>query len=246
MIDTSVTTYSRAAGIFLILTIFGGWFGEMYVPSHMMTGHAAATAAQLRDNDGLFRLGFTAYLLEAFSDLVLAWLLYVLLRPVHRELALLSAFFGLVSMSLFAVTQMFYFSAPIFVTGSKHLTVFSPEQLDALASVFLSLSARLSGLFMLFYGTAWMIRGYLTFRSRYLPRWLGAVMIVGGLGFVAKNLTMLLLPGYSSDMLLAPMFLTVVASAIWMLFKGVNLGEWNRTLANRSDSFSPQPKPPRQ
>ena len=246
MIETSVTTYSRAAGIFLILTIFGGWFGEMYVPSHMMTGHAAATAAQLRDHDGLFRLGFTAYLLEAFSDLVLAWLFYVLLRPVHRELALLSAFFGLVSMSLFAVTEMFYFSAPIFVTGSKHLTVFSPEQLDALASVFLSLYARLSGLFMLFYGTAWITRGYLTFRSRYLPRWLGAVMIVGGLGFVAKNLTMLLLPSYSSDMLLAPMFLTVVASAIWMLFKGVNLGEWNRTLANQSESLSPQPRPRRQ
>jgi len=183
---------------------------------------------------------------SAFSDLVLAWLFYVLLRPVHRELALLSAFFGLVSMSLFAVTEMFYFSAPIFVTGSKHLTVFSPEQLDALASVFLSLYARLSGLFMLFYGTAWITRGYLTFRSRYLPRWLGAVMIVGGLGFVAKNLTMLLLPGYSSDMLLAPMFLTVVASAIWMLFKGVNLGEWNRTLANQSESLSPQPRPRRQ
>ena len=246
MIETSVTTYSRAAGIFLILTIFGGWFGEMYVPSHMITGHAAATAAQLRDHDGLFRLGFTAYLLEAFSDLVLAWLFYVLLRPVHRELALLSAFFGLVSMSLFAVTEMFYFSAPIFVTGSKHLTVFSPEQLDALASVFLSLYARLSGLFMLFYGTAWIIRGYLTFRSRYLPRWLGAVMIVGGLGFVAKNLTMLLLPSYSSDMLLAPMFLTVVASAIWMLFKGVNLGEWNRTLANQSESLSQKPRPRRQ
>ena len=131
MIETSVTTYSRAVGIFLILTMIGGYFGEMYVPSQIMTGDAAATVAQLRQNEGLFRLGFAAYLVEAFSDIILAWLFYVLLRPVHRDLALLSAFFGLVSMSLFAVTQMFYFSAPVFLKGSKYLAAFSPPQLEA-------------------------------------------------------------------------------------------------------------------
>jgi hypothetical protein len=237
MIETSITTYSRGIGVFLILTVFGGWFGEMYVPSHIMTGDAVATVAQLKANDGLFRLGFAAYLVEAFSDLVLSWLFYVVLRPVHRELALLSAFFGIVSMSLFAVTQMFYFSAPIFLSGKAYLTAFSPAQLEGLTNVFLSLYARLSDLFMLLYGTAWIIRGYLTFRSGYLPRSLGAVMMVGGLGFVAKNVTKLLLPEYSSDMLLAPMFFTVVASAIWMLFRGVNLGNWRRAVAVRSNNF---------
>jgi hypothetical protein len=119
MNDTTVKTYCRAAGIFLILTIFAGWFGEMYVPSFIMTGDAAATASQLKLHESLFRLGFTAYLIEALSDVVLAWLFFVLLRPVHRDLALLSAFFGLVSMSIFAVAQMFYFSAPMFLRGSK-------------------------------------------------------------------------------------------------------------------------------
>ena len=145
----------------------------MYVPSLMMTGDAATTAAQLRLNDGLFRLGFAAYLVEAFSDVVLAWLFYVLLKPVHRDLALLSAFFGLVSMSIFAVTKMFYFAAPMFLTGSHYLMAFPPDQLDSLASLFLSLYAGLSGLSMLFYGTGWILRGYLTFRSGYLPRFLG-------------------------------------------------------------------------
>ena len=128
MIETSVRTYSRAVGIFLILTMLGGWFGEMYVPSVIMTGDAATTAAQLRLNGDLFRLGFAAYLVEAFSDVVLAWLFYVLLKPVHRDLALLSALFGIVSMSLFAVTQMFYFSATMFVGESRYLTAFPPAQ----------------------------------------------------------------------------------------------------------------------
>jgi hypothetical protein len=72
MIDISVKTYSRAVGIFLVLTIIGGLFGEMYVPSLIMTGDAATTASHLMLNNSLFRLGFAAYLVEAFSDVVLA------------------------------------------------------------------------------------------------------------------------------------------------------------------------------
>lgn len=238
MIDTSVKTYCRAVGVLLILSIAGGCYGELYIPSVIMTGDAAAIANQLRHNDGLFRLGFAAYLVEAFSDLVLAWLFYVLLRPVHRELALLSAFFGLVSMALFAVTQMFYFCAPHFLTGRQYLTVFSPDQLEAFASLFLSLSARLSGLFMLFYGTGWIIRGYLSFRSGYLPRFLGVLMVAAGAGFVAQNITKVLAPAYSSSVLLAPMFLNVVVLAIWMLARGVDRDKWGRAIAAETTGCS--------
>lgn len=228
MIETSVTTYSRAVGLLLLLTIAGGWFGEMYVPSLMMTGDAATTADQLRQSQGLFRIGFAAYLVEAFSDVVLAWLFYVLLKPVHRDLALLAAFFGLVSMTLFAVTKMFYFFAPTFLEGGPYLAAFTPEQLQAFTSLFLSLYAGLSGLFMLFYGTAWILRGWLTFRSGYLPRFLGVLMVAAGLGFVAKNVTMVLAPAYSADLLLAPMFLNAVVLAVWMLVRGVDRDKWDR------------------
>lgn len=228
MIDISVKSYSRAVGILLILTIVGGWFGEMYVPSLMMTPDAATTAANLRLNDGLFRLGFAAYLVEAFSDIVLAWLFYILLRPVHRDLALLAAFFGLVSTMLFAVTKMLYFSAPMFLSGRAYLAAFPPEQLDALAAAFLSLYGWLSGLTMLFYGIAWIIRGWLAFGSGYLPRFLGAIMVAAGLGFSAKTVTYVLAPAYSSDLLLAPMFVNIIVLAVWMLARGVDGDKWDR------------------
>lgn len=231
MIETSVKTYSRAVAVFLILSMFAGWFGELHVPSVMMTGDAATTADQLRANEDLFRLGFAAYLVEAFSDVVLAWLLYVLLKPVHRDLALLSAFFGLVSMSLFATTKMLYFAAPMFLKESEYLTAFSPNQLESLASAFLNLYAVLGGVSMLFYGTAWIIRGYLTFRSAYLPRFLGALMVVAGVGFAAKTITAVLAPAYSSDILLVPMFFNMVAVAIWMLVRGVDQEKSNRVTA---------------
>ena len=231
MIQISARTYARAVGIFLILSAVGGWFGEIYVPSVMLTGDAATTAAQLRLHEGLFRLGFAAYLVEAFSDIVLAWLLYVLLRPVHRDLALLSAFFGLVSMLVFAVTKLLYFAAPMFLSGSRYLTAFPPDQADSLASLVLSLYAGLGGVSMLFYGTAWIIRGYLTLMSGYLPRFLGALMIAAGLGFVAKTVTQVLVPDLSSNLLLALMFVNIVVLAIWMLAKGVNREKWERATA---------------
>ena len=228
MSQISVKAYSRAVGIFLVLSMIGGFFGEMYVPSQMLAGDAAATAVQLRQNDGLFRLGFAAYLVEAFSDIILAWLFYILLKPVDRHLALLSAFVGLVSMTLFAVTKMFYFSAPLFLTGSKYLSAFPADQMEAFASLFILLYAGLSGLTFFFYGAAWIIRGYLTFRSTYLPRSLGALMILAGAGFMAKTLTYVLAPAYSSDVLLAPMFLNALAVALWMLIKGVDRERWDR------------------
>ena len=226
MTAVSARTYSRAVGIFLLLSMVGGYYGEMYVPSLMMGGDATTTAAQLRQNDGLFRLGFAGYLIEAVSDIIIAWLFYVLLKPVDRDLALLSALFGLVSMCLFAVAKMFYFAAPIFVRGSKYLTAFPPDQLDAFASLFILLYGGLSGLTFLFYGIGWLIRGYLTFRSGYLPRMLGGLMCLAGVGFAAKTITYVLAPAYSSDVLLAPMFFNAIAVTLWMLLKGVDPDKW--------------------
>ncbi|MGQ0558503.1 MAG: DUF4386 domain-containing protein [Sphingosinicella sp.] len=230
MTEPSLSTYSRLVCLLLIVTMAGGIYGELYVPSLFLTGDVASTAALLRANEGLFRLGFAAYLAEAFSDVVLAWLFYVLLRPVNRSLALLSAFLGLVSMLIFAVTKMLYFSAPVFL-GDSLSPAFSPAQQDALAFASLSMYGRLSLLSMLFYGAGWIVRGYLTVRSTFLPRFLGLLMILSGLGFVARTLTFLLAPSLSSDLLLAPMFLNVVLLALWMLFRGVDRARWEEMSA---------------
>lgn len=222
-----VQTYARIAGVLFLLSALAGGFGEAFVPARLLVrADAAATARNIHAFDALFRWGFAAYLVEAVCDIALALVLYVLLRPVHKNLALLAAFFGLVSTALFAVAELFYFAAALVLGGGDYLKTFSPGQLDTLALLSLKLYGLGAGLFLVFYGVASVLRGYLILRSGYLPRFLGVLLIAAGLGFVAKNFALVLAPRYASDVLLLPMMLTVVALTGWFLVKGVNVPRW--------------------
>ncbi len=136
----SIQTWVRIAGVLLLLTIVAGGFGEFYVPSRLIvSADAAATAKNIRDSGWLFRVGFASYLVEAVCDIALALIFYILLRPVRKDLALLAAFFGLVSTALFAVAELFYFAASIILGGAGYLKTFSPDQLNTLALLSLKL-----------------------------------------------------------------------------------------------------------
>jgi Domain of unknown function (DUF4386) len=211
-----------------LISFVAGAFGEFYVPSKLIvTGNAAATVSNILDHDILFRLGFAGYLLEALCDVGLALVLYVLLKPVDRNLALLSAFFGLVSTALFAVCEMFFFCAPFLVKNPVFAQSFTREQLDALFYFLVRVYAAGAGLFMVFYGTASLIRGYLMYRSGYLPRFVGVLSALVGVAFVVKNFTLVLAPAYSSDLILIPAPITVLVLSVWFLTKGVDVVKWN-------------------
>ncbi len=229
---SSVQRYARAAGIMFLISFVAGSFGEFYVPSKLIVaGNAAATVSNIVDHEMLFRLGFAGYLLEALCDVGLALVLYVLLKPVHRNLALLSAFFGLISTALFAVCEMLFFCAPLLVKIPVFAQSFSREQLDALVYFFVRVYATGAGLFMVFYGSASLIRGYLIYRSGYIPRFIGVLFGLGGVAFIVKNFTLVLAPAYSSDLLLAPAPITILVLTVWFLAKGVDVDKWNERVS---------------
>jgi hypothetical protein len=233
---THIQTYARVAGILFLISFLGGAFGEFYVPSSLIvSGDPAATFNNITSHEWLFRLGFAGYLLEGLCDTALSLLLYVLLKPVHRNLALLSAFLGLISTALFAVAEMFFFSGPILLNNPVFLQTFSRDQVSALSYLFIRIYGFGAALFMVFYGSASLIRGYLIYRSGYLPRFLGVLLGVAGVGFILKNFTLVLAPAYSSDFLLLPAPLTVLVLTLWFLFKGVDVQKWEaRVIASRA------------
>jgi len=228
----SVQTYARIAGVLFLLSIVAGIFGELYVPSKLVvSADAAATAKNITAFDSLFRLGFAIYLVEAVCDIALTLILYVLLRPVSKDIALLAAFFGLVSTALFGVAELFYFAPSLILGGTDYLKTFSPDQLNTLALLSLKLYGYGGGIFMVFYGVASVLRGYLIFRSGYLPKVLGVLLALGGLGFVTKNFALVLAPAYAYDSLLLPMFLAGVSLTVWLLVRGIDVLKWEAKAA---------------
>lgn len=237
-LSVSVQRYARIAGALFLLSIVAGFFGEVYVPSKIIvSGDAAATARNILTFHSLFRFGFASYLVEALCDISLTLIFYVLLRPVQKDLALLSAFFGIISTALYAVAELFYFAASI-VLGSAHpLKAFSPDQLKDLALLSLRMFGYGSGIFMVFYGVASVLRGVLIFRSGYLPRFLGVLLGLAGLGFIAKSFALVLAPAYASDALLLPMSLAGFSLTVWFLVRGVDVPKWREKAA----AFDAQP-----
>jgi len=219
----TVSRYARIAGVAMLLSIVFGFLGELYLPGKIVVRQdAAATAANIVGNPTFFRLTFAAYLVEGICDVILCVFFYVLLRPVNRNLALLSAFFGIASMVIYAVSEASFFAASIVLGDSSGMGTFTADQRNALAYLAIRLSGTIGWLFLCLYGIASMLRGYLIARSTYLPKFIGVLLMIGGVGFFLRSATYLLAPQYSSPYLLMPMALAGIPLTGWLLIRGID------------------------
>lgn len=232
MTAVPVQTYARIAGILFLISAVAGGFGEFFVPLQLIVANDATTTANnIMSSEPLFRMSFAAYLVEAICDVSLTLVLYVLLRPVSRDLALLAVFFRLVGTAVFAMTELFYFSALFILGGADYLKTFSPEQLSTLALLSLRISVIGGGLFFVIGGVAYIIQGYLIFRSGFLPKVLGVLLALGGLGFVIRSFALALAPAYASLGLLLPTAVAGLVLTAWLLVKGVDVRKWEERAA---------------
>jgi Domain of unknown function (DUF4386) len=223
----SVQMYARIAGVLLLLSLVAGGFGEAYVPSKLIvSSDATATAQNIKAFESLFHMGFAGYLIESVCDIALSVILYVLLRPVRKDIALLAAFFGLVGTAVFATAELFYLAPSLILGGAGYLKTFAPDQLNTLALLSLKLFTYGGVMFTVFYGVAWVLPGYLIFRSGYLPKLLGVLMALGGLAFIARNFLLALTPAYAPGSLLLLMLPGGLLLPVWVLVRGVDVRKW--------------------
>ena len=227
----NVQRYARIAGVLFLVSMVAGGFGEAYVPSKLIAGaDAVTTAANIKNFDFLYRLGFASFLIESLCDITLVLILYALLKPVNKHLALLAAFFGLVGTALFAFAELFYFAPLLILGGSDYLKTFAPDQLNALVLLSMKFYGYAGMIFTAYYGMSWIVRAYLIWNSGYLPKFLSVLMAIGGIGFVVRNFALILAPSYASDVLLMLMFPGGLVMTGWLLVKGVDVGKWNAML----------------
>jgi hypothetical protein len=223
--ESSPRRLARIAGTLYLLAIVTGIFAQGFVSTRLIAdGDAAATAINILAHRGLFQLGFAAYLVEMACQIAMTALFYNLLKPVSRSLSFLVAFISLTGCIVKTVSRLF-FAAPLLLLGSEHyLNVFSAAQLQALALVFLTVNDRGAAMALAFFGIAAPLHGYLIVRSTFLPRTLGVLAIIGGLGW----LSFLYPPvGYRLFAYIAPVgLLGAIAQVVWLLVFGVDEPRW--------------------
>jgi Domain of unknown function (DUF4386) len=223
--ETSPRLLARITGVLSLLTILTGLFAQGFVSNRLVVfGDASATATNILAHKSLFQFGFTVYMIEMACNIAITSLFYDLLKPVNKSVSLLAAFLGLAGCVIKTFSRVFYI-APLFVVGgSRYLSVFNLEQLQAMALLFLKVNDQGAGIALAFFGFAGLLKGYLIIRSTFLPRLLGAWSALAGLGwltFLSPTLGYRFFP-YTA----AFGFLAAAAMIVWLLVKGVNEQRW--------------------
>jgi Domain of unknown function (DUF4386) len=216
---------ARLAGVFEALEGLASAFGQVNVlGSLIVVGNATATAANILKHETLFRLGFASSLIGVLFHLGWAFLFYQLFRPVNRSVSFCAVLVILVGCAIQAVTAVLYLAPWLVLTAGSPLSALTQQQLQAVAYMFLKLNGLTFDTYLVFFGLWCVLTGYLIFRSTFLPRILGVLLVIDGLGWMT----------YMSPPLGHHLFpIIAVASGLaeiplqlWLLIFGVNNERW--------------------
>jgi hypothetical protein len=224
-VATSPRFKARMAGVFYLLTSLTSVIAESFIPGKIIVpGNAAATANNIMAHQSLLQLAFAFMVIAVVCSIVLTVLFYELFRPVSKGLSLTAAFVHLVGLAILALSGFLLLAPLTVLSGGQYLSVFKAEQLHALANLFLQLNVQAWNAFIAFFGCYCVMIGYLIFRSAFLPRIIGVLMMFAGLGYLTFLLPMLaawLLP-YN----LVPGAFGELPLMLWLVIKGVNVQRW--------------------
>ena len=219
--DISLRTSALVAGLGLVLmTILApiadvGIFGQLVIP-----GDAANTANNLVASAARFRIGLALFLIVALDDVVVAWALYEVFKPVNKSLSLLTAWLRVVYATILVFALSHLLNVLQFVNGSAYLEAFATEQLSAQVMIALNAFRDSWDLGLLILGLHLLLLGYVAVKSSYIPRILGILVIVSGLGYTIDGVGKVLSPTYALSFA-AFTFFGEVLLGLWLLWRGI-------------------------
>ena len=231
---TSASTpqkYARVAGVLYLLIFFIGPFAFfMGRVGIVVPGDPTATVENLIASPSLFRLGIAAETIIVLVEIVVSAILYVLFRPVSKPLALAAAFARFTQSLLQAVNLITAVPALLILGGVSYLAVFNPDQMNALVQLFADANAFMIIIWGLIFGFHLLLLGYLVYRSGFMPKILGILLIVGSVGYLAQSYGHILAPQYDGILSTIVIVLSIpgeLAFTIYLLWKGLDVEKWN-------------------
>lgn len=203
----------------LVLAVVAGVVNFLVIDGLVTDGDATRTAEDVLASEGLFRLGIALLVVVVILDVVVAWALMTFFEPVDQGLSRLAAWFRLGYAAIFAVAIGQLLGVPLLLSDEQYLTTFSIEQrrTQALAAVQAFQDIWHVGLAL--FGIHLILIGYLAYRSDYVPRILGLLLVIAGCGYLFDTFGGLLAADYSLNVA-AVTFIGEAALMLWLLIKG--------------------------
>ena len=212
---------ARIAGALYLIYIVFTIFADATRSSLIVVGNAVATANNILASQQQFRISFVSDILAGVLFLLTAWALYVLLKPVNESVALLFVLLNLAGVAVQCLNMLNVFAAMQLLSSADYLKVFPMEQLQAAALFFLNLHKNGFMIAQFFFG-AWLFPlGYLVFKSGFLPKVLGILLMMECVAWLIYPFQFFLLPAFSaiSYLSFAVGFIGEFSLALWLMVK---------------------------
>ena len=220
----SLKKTARVAGILYIIMDVFMIFGGMYVDSKIyVPGDAVATVSNILAFEWLFRLGFVSFLVGLILQLFLVHVLYELFKSVDRGQSRLMVILVVAGVSVAFLNNLNLYAPILLFSGAGHFSAFNPAQLQTLAMVFYDMYKHGMMIDEIFWGL-WLIPlGILVYKSGFIPKALGVLLIVGCFGHLISFFSIFLFPGYSTILTPIGDMVTIgeLPVFLWLLIKGV-------------------------
>jgi len=229
----SIQKTARTAGFLYMLLIPLGVFGMLYVPNTLFVpGDVAATVSNIVANQTLYLMSIVSALVTQVVQIFVVLYLYKVLKPVNKNHAVLMVVFILVAVPIAMLNENNQFAVLLLLNGVDsfgvdYLAFFTSDQIQALVALFLGL--RHTGILIaqIFWGLWLLPMGYLVFKSGFLPKIIGALLIVAGFGYLIDSFILFFVPNFGITFSEFT-FLGELLITFWLLIKGVNVEKWNK------------------
>jgi hypothetical protein len=229
---TSPQTWARIAGLLYVINIATSVFALMTAQRLFVANDVAQTIANIAANEPMFRLAYVAIVLAGVVYVAVIAILYRLMKPAGATLSAIAAFMGLAGCAIGASTGLNQIAALSYLGDASYLTAFSQEQLQVLARLSLRASGIGNTIALVFFGFYCLLLAMLVFRARFLPRWLGVLLLLAAIGWLVGSFTTFLMPSLGIASTLIPVSgLGEALFTLWLLVMGVNAQKWREQAA---------------
>lgn len=221
----SVKKTARLTGLFYLAIFFANIFVFIFVSGSLnIAGDATATAENIRASESLYRSGVVSYLIVFLSEIGATILLYKLLSPVNKTLAMLMMVNRLMQAAIHAVNLVNFIFPLILLNGGDYLTTFTTAQINSLVLLFTD--AHYYGVLVseAFFAVSLFLLGYLVVKSELFPSILGIMLAIAGAGYVLDSFGIFLMPQHAAlfaNIMVAPAIIAELSFTLWLLIKGI-------------------------